>query len=51
MNLQTISGISILGMFFTLAVSIGIPVALLLYLYIRKRAKITSFFIGAVFSL
>lgn len=47
MNLQTISGISILGMFFALAVSIGIPVALLLYLYIRKRAKLTSFFIGA----
>lgn len=47
MDIQTISGISILGMFFALAVSIGVPVALFLYLYIKKRAKLASFFIGA----
>ncbi len=46
MNLQTISGISILGMFFSLAISVGIPVALLLYLYKKKRARLISFFIG-----
>lgn len=46
MELQIVSAGRILGMVFSLVISVGVPIALLLYLHKKKGAKIASFFIG-----
>ena len=46
MEWGTVSVASMLGMVFSLVVSIGVPVVLLIVIYKKKHAKISSFFIG-----
>ena len=46
MEWGTVSMASMLGMIFSLVVSIGVPVVLLIVIYKKTRAKISSFFIG-----
>ena len=38
---------SLIGMFFSMVLSIGTPIALLVFLKKKSKADITSFFIGA----
>lgn len=47
MELQTISAFSIVGMILTLAISIGVPIALLVLIHKKKGAGISCFFLGA----
>ena len=46
MEWGTVSVASMMGMLFTLAISLGVPVVLLIVIYKRKKARISSFFIG-----
>lgn len=46
MEWGTVSVASMLGMVFSLVVSIGVPVILLIIIYKKTHAKISSFFIG-----
>lgn len=47
MELQTISNTAIMGMICSIALSIGVPIALLIIGKAKFQAKISSFFIGA----
>lgn len=47
MELQTISNTAIMGMICSIALSIGVPIALLILGKAKFQAKISSFFIGA----
>ena len=52
MNIGTVSAASIAGMAFSLIVSVGLPVALFIYVWKKLGARVSSFFIGcAVFYL
>lgn len=46
MEWGTVSSASILGMIFTLAVSIGLPVILMIIVHKKTHARISAFFIG-----
>lgn len=48
MTIQTVSISSILGMFFTLLISIGLPVALCILVCRKMKAKVSSFFMGCI---
>ena len=47
MEFGVVSGASILGMLFTLVVSLGIPIGLMVVGIVKYKAKVTSFLIGA----
>lgn len=47
MDMQIISVASIIGMIFSLAIAIGVPVALLVLIHKKKGTGISSFFLGA----
>ena len=46
MEWGTVSTASIIGMLFTLLVSVGLPIILMILLRIKTRARISTFFIG-----
>lgn len=48
MQFQSISAGSMLGMFFSFLVAVGLPIGLCIFVKIKTKAKLSSFFIGCL---